>query len=393
MKLAFYYHIPIFKENNNIYIPGYLGVFIDSLALEVEKLFIVMHEANINERKECEYVLRQDNIEWVNLGLKKPTWYRTFSPNFSIKKEIKKIEVCDVFIVRSPTPLAVKFHTYIKHPHLFFMVVGNYIEDSGHLKTSNFRNRVIYQYLHYFDKAFTNRIRFTDIMVNSPMLYEKYLPIAKSIELIRTTTLNQQDFFQKNDTCESDTINVLYTGRIDPAKGLTELVEAISNLNNQSINIKLNIVGWETDPARPYENELKMLASSLGITEQIQFHGKKRIGEELNQEYRKNDIYVIPSYYEGFPRTIWEAMANSLPVIATNVGGIPATLNHRQNVLLIEPKSVVEIEKAILEILNDKVFRMKLIKNAFEFASEMTLEKQTKKIVKIVNGHISTEKA
>lgn len=384
MTLAFYYHIPIYSVNDHIYMPGYLGVFIDSLASEVDKLFIVMHEAKPHERAECEYTLTCKNLEWINLGFKTPAWYRTFSSNGAIRKKLNPIELCDAFIVRSPTPLAIKFHRYIKRPHLFFMIVGNYIEDSGHLKTSSFRNRVIYKYLHYYDKQFTYRIKHTDVLVNSPLLFEKYKAIAKSIELIRTTTLSQKDFYYRNDTCVGNEINLLFTGRIDPAKGLSELVQATSNIVRKSIPIKLNIVGWETDPIKPYEKELKILASNLGIASHVEFHGKKSIGEELNNEYRKNDIYVIPSYYEGFPRTIWEAMANSLPVIATNVGGIPKTLMDKQNVLLIEPKSIQEIELAIMEIVKNKELRMKLIHNAFHFASEITLEKQTQRMVNIV---------
>ena len=94
------------------------------------------------------------------------------------------------------------------------------------------------------------------------------------------------------------------------------------------------------------------------------------------------DIYILPSYHEGFPRTIWEAMANSLPVVATNVGGIPNYLENNKNVILIEPKSVEEIVLGISKLLNNNTLRKNIIKNGYNLASKNTLEIQTKKMIK-----------
>ncbi|MCO1498175.1 glycosyltransferase, partial [Limosilactobacillus reuteri] len=91
---------------------------------------------------------------------------------------------------------------------------------------------------------------------------------------------------------------------------------AVAILSNK-YKIIIDIVGWEEQGSFSYEKALKQIAIENGIGEKIIFHGKKEIGPELNTYYRNADIYAIPSYHEGFPRTIWEAMANSLPVIAT----------------------------------------------------------------------------
>jgi glycosyltransferase involved in cell wall biosynthesis len=109
------------------------------------------------------------------------------------------------------------------------------------------------------------------------------------------------------------------------------------------------------------------------------------VGPELNKMYQQADLYVIPSYHEGFPRTIWEAMANSLPVIATKVGGIPTYLTHEKNAMLIEPKSVQEIVRGIKKMANDSVLRKKIIVEGFELVKSNTLEVQTKKMITIVS--------
>ena len=98
--------------------------------------------------------------------------------------------------------------------------------------------------------------------------------------------------------------------------------------------------------------------------------------------YRMSDIYIHPSYHEGFPRTLWEAMANSVPVICTSVGSIPLELDNSLDALIIEPRSSNEIKIAIQNLLIDSVLRKTLIKNGILKASQNTLEIQSKKLIK-----------
>lgn len=389
MILAFYYHIPIAKKEYGLFIPSYLGVFLDSLAASVTQLYVVLHEANASQSLECDYQLKSNNISWINLGLKTPAWHRDLFYNKVLKNKLNELEKCDAFIVRSPSPLAPYFHKFLSYKtKLFFMVVGDYLDGATHLKSSSFRDRLIYQYLKYNDRNFTKQIKKTAILVNSIGLFDKYKTIAKSIHLIKTTTLSSNDFYIREDTCQSDTIELLYTGRIDVAKGLLELLEATNILIKENYHLVLNIVGWEQDDiARPVENKMKAIAKNVGIEKQLIFHGRKTVGPALNKMYQQADIYVIPSYHEGFPRTIWEAMANSLPVIATKVGGIPSYLTHEKNAFLIEPKRVDEIVSGIKNIIENKPLRKQLIANAIELAKENTLEVQTKNMISIIKEY------
>ena len=75
-----------------------------------------------------------------------------------------------------------------------------------------------------------------------------------------------------------------------------------------------------------------------------------------------SDVYLLPSYHEGFPRTIWGAMSNGLPVISSSVGSIPDILTHKENVFLIEPKNINSLYEAILEVVNNAKLRKKLLK-------------------------------
>lgn len=386
MIVGYYYHIPIFSKNKQLFVPGYLGIFLDALALEVQMLYLFMHECNQQQQPEADYELQQTNIKFISLGPTSPAWYRHIFHKKILQPITSFAEVCDAIIIRSPTPLAPFFKQVFTKPVLFFMVVGDYLEGAKQFKVKSLRDWVMIQYLKRNDYLFRKAMRTTHVLVNAPGLLNKYKKFSRTIHLIKTTTLTKNDFFERQDTCKNELIRLLYTGRIEAAKGLFELVAAVAQLNSLNFNVQLNIVGWEADNNKPVEKALLQNAAHLKIANKVIFYGKKKIGQELNAIYRSADIYVLPSYHEGFPRTIWEAMANSLPVIATRVGGIPDYLKNGENALFVEPKNSSDLVNTIEILINDEYLRRSLIKNGYALAQSNTIDIQTNNMVKIIAG-------
>lgn len=255
------------------------------------------------------------------------------------------------------------------------------------LPNQSFRDKLVRYYTRWNDLVFKKALKGQLVLVNSRVLYNDLLHLTDRIFEIKTTTLSQDDLYLKIDTCQDAVVRLLYTGRYDMAKGLAELVEALKRLSVKGQAVELHLVGWEDHKEKPVALALQALASRLNVADRLFFHGRKKVGAELNAHYRKGDLYVLPSYQEGFPRTIWEAMANSCPVIATRVGSIPHYLEHEHNALLIEPGSVDAIVAAIKRMIEDGDLRRKLIRNGFELAQTNTLERQTKHLIKILEDH------
>jgi glycosyltransferase involved in cell wall biosynthesis len=386
MKLAIHYHVNLVYKQKSYYLPGYFGIFIDELAKQVDELTLFFFEANDHEKEESDYQLASKNIKWVNMGPHMAAWNRSLNYRKHLSPLTKYFDDCDIVLVRAPTPLAPYFKKYVSAEKLVYMVVGDYKEGAKQFKINSFRDWAITWYLIHNDYLLRKALKNNFVLVNSTSLLEVYQNLTRQIHLIKTTTLRLSDFYDRNDTCLNKNINILYTGRIDRAKGLFDLLEAIASLND--VKYKLNIVGWELGVEKKVTQELIDLATHLGISDKIKFHGKKNIGEELNSYYRMSDIYVIPSYFEGFPRTIWEAMANCLPVIGTNVGGIPHHLTHLENAVLINAKNPIEIKLAIEKLATDSLLRQKLIKIARTLAEESTLEFQTKKLLSLIKENL-----
>ena len=152
--------------------------------------------------------------------------------------------------------------------------------------------------------------------------------------------------------------------------------------------IELHIVGWEDLDKKPYESYLKENSNKIKTSSKIFFHGLKKVGDGLNSMYRMADIYVLPSHHEGFPRAIWEAMVNSLPVISTTVGSIPKYLKNNKHAILVPPKDSNALYNAIELMIYNMKLRNELVKNSLELVSKNTLELQTKKLIDIINSEL-----
>ena len=124
----------------------------------------------------------------------------------------------------------------------------------------------------------------------------------------------------------SKTINFVAVGRLAKIKNHSLLLKGFAELKNID-SIHLTLVG-----DGPERANLEQLAGQLGISERVTFLGfSDRVADILN----RMDVFVVTSEYEGISIAILEAMSLKLPVIATNVGGIPETVKHNETGLLI----------------------------------------------------------
>lgn len=130
----------------------------------------------------------------------------------------------------------------------------------------------------------------------------------------------------------------LYLGRITKDKGLGELIAAAKCLHERGYKFDLQIVG-----NGEYIDHLKEIADRDSMLGYTHFDGPIYDDEEKSRCYQNADLFVLPTYHEGFPRTLYEAMIFGTPIITTFVGGIPSLMRENQNCLKIESHSVNSI--------------------------------------------------
>jgi len=181
---------------------------------------------------------------------------------------------------------------------------------------------------------------------------------GKGIDKKPTIQFEINDIIRNRNYERKDKYSFLYLGRIDLDKGLVELLEAIKILRNQSYNITLNLVG-AGDPVE----FLKEKTANLGLNDIVYFHGMIKEKELIKNFYIDADFYVLPTYHEGFARTLCESMIFGTPVITTFVGGIPGFMEENVNALRIEPKSVESIVEKLVYAMNNYERMGELAKN------------------------------
>jgi len=174
---------------------------------------------------------------------------------------------------------------------------------------------------------------------------------------------------------------------MDRGKGILNMVEAIAVLASEGTHAVLDLVG-PLEKSDPVVEELTVLAKRRNIIDRVHYHGYKALGPELFNFYKRADMYVIASNNESFPRTIWEAMAHSLPVVATRVGSIPKFIEGAAK--LVSPNNVGELVAAIRYVICDGRDRRDMIRKGREIASEMTLDKQVGKMLTTIEQWLSS---
>lgn len=390
MRLGFYYHIPAIQLENEIRMPGYLGRFLDELAGYCQEIVLFQHLPNPSENANFDYKIQSGNVSLVSLPARGSVLDRMLHTRKFTKILKNYLPDLDAILFRGPTPLLPAMAKSSKNIPTVFLIVGDYLAGISSLPQPWWRKGLIYAWELYNNRR---QLRFAQgslVFVNSEILYKKFYGEIKDLHLTRTTTLSKRDFFVREDTCNTQPIHLLYTGRIDPAKGLLDMVEALGILVRGGKDVVLDLVGW-AEEGLDILAQIQSSAEGEGVAERVIFHGYKAVGPELFAYYKNADIYIIASQssFEGFPRTIWEAMAHSLPVVATRVGSIPDFVEGVAE--LIQPKDIAGLAEGVKRIIENPKLRKDYIQKGFSLASLNTLETQVGKMAKKICTWVEDE--
>ena len=142
--------------------------------------------------------------------------------------------------------------------------------------------------------------------------------------------------------------HLLSLGHICKAKGIFDLVELLHDCHNEYAGkLVLDIGGGMYE-----EEELRMFIKDNNLENLISFHGWVSGSKKIDL-LNKADAFILPSYTEGVPISILEAESYGLPILSTNVGGIPEIVFNEKNGFLFHPGQTNEMKDAIDKLLKD----------------------------------------
>jgi len=167
------------------------------------------------------------------------------------------------------------------------------------------------------------------------------------------------DLFVPRSTGAEKT-SILYTGRLSWNKGLFDLIFSAKYILQKHPDVSFVLTG-----RGPIETHLKQLVTKMGMHKSFSFVGFVDM-QSLVKYYQNATLFVLPSYYEGLPTNLLEAMACGVPVITTAAGGIPEVVVNGENGLIVPVKNPYAIGMAVLTLLEDEDMRLRLSRAARE---------------------------
>lgn len=362
--------------------------FVISFSAHFEK--VIFCDALAPEQKSEPYVLDSEKTSICPLpnfslySLWKDS-FRSFTGIYNVLS--KNIDEWDVVWLHAPHPVSLIF-IYIckKHKKPFFFFIRQNLKVYVGCRTTGWLRSLAVLTATILESIFRRLAKNTLTFTVGEEMFDEYkksssLVCQASVSLISKSDV---DLSEKMARSQNDVPKILSVGRLDPEKGTIYLILAFHELIFQrGRKAFLEVIG-----TGPEEQRLKDEVHRLGLSSQVSFSGYVSHGEQLLAKYRSSDVYVISSFTEGWPQTLFEAMACCVPIVATRVGGIPRVIEDGVSGMLVSPQAPSEICKAIEQILDHDLLRSRLISNGLSIVREHTMEAECDRVFHALQRHL-----
>ena len=367
---------------NMFYYPTYGGV--EQVMYELAKRQVKEgHEVHVfccDSDKYKRLKIKEEIIEGVNIHRLR-YWFRLSLSTF----------IWPSLLWRLPKYKFDVIHTHVSgHAYVLFAGIIAKLKKTKHIHTTHcpwtdaFRPFILKPFI-FLNNTFFNKLAYklTDkIIAITPWeipIIKKYAPeekitvIPNGVDEILFKKIKNNKFKKENN------INgkmVLFFGRFNPTKGPDKLVEAFKEILKERNNITLVMVG----PDEGVKERVKEMSKGYN---KIIIKDPIRDKNKVAEMYQAADVYVLPSYREGLPLTLFEAMASELPIIASPVNGVPFEMKDPDNAYFVNYGDIGGLKEKILKILDNKDMSKKMSLNNKEKAKDYTWNNISKKYMKV----------
>lgn len=190
-------------------------------------------------------------------------------------------------------------------------------------------------------------IREADLVICLSPSWEKYYREQFSPKQIVIVNNPVDDTIEKATLDASGAIRFLFLGRIGVRKGIFDILEVLAKHKDRFAGrIHLSVGGdGEVD-------KFKQLVTQHGLEDMVEYVGWVDAGHK-KELLLNSHVYILPSYSEGLPISVLEAMSYGLPILSTPVGGIPEVVRNEVNGLLVEPGNLDQLAAAMLDLIDN----------------------------------------
>lgn len=226
--------------------------------------------------------------------------------------------------------------------------------------------------------AFSKADKVAVLGLNSQEFVIKTLKVAPEKTVIITNGVPAPVFERKPYSESNNLVRIIFLGNLSERKGVSDLLEAIS-MSKAFMGGLAEAVFVGSGNVSDFQKK----AESLGVADKVSFTGW---ADQLEAQkwMASADVLVLPSYDEGLPLVILEALGNGVAVLCTPVGEIDHNLTHNQDSVFVKPGAVKEMAKAIDKLSLDKNFRNNIAQNGKAlFEQRYSLESFSGSVAKV----------
>ncbi len=364
------------SHDGGLYVSASFGRIVDELAKRFERLVLTLPVACSPPERAGDYRLRADNVEIVPQPFYGSSLAAMGKPGGILRAYWNVCRRADFIFVRGMLPFSGLFYLIarISGRRPCHWIVGDPIGLlRSHRRAGRLKDMASLAYA-YLDRICTrvgNRLAGGSFICNGAELGEVYRSPRTHVTV--STTITEDDFFFREDTCQGPVVRILFVGFIRPEKGVEYLLEAVAKLKTRRAWELVLVGSYELHPS--YGQKLEALARESGIADRVRWVGHVPGGPALYEYMRSADMLVLPTLSEGTPRVLVEARANSLPIIATRVGGIPTSVSDGVDGILVPSKDSGALAEAIDRVIQDEALRRALIRNGLETVRRFTVDR------------------
>lgn len=380
MKVGIYLETPFLIKNDRVFCSDVYTLLLNSIAKEYELSYLIRSSYDEGNTHQM-YKIDEGASYWpidnynnlVYLFSKYPLYRRK---NLNTMKAF--IQNLDELLVMVPSPISLDLInlaiTYNKR------VIVLIRQDT--IKMIGFRfhglkgiiARCAANYLELKLRRLLNTYQLSALTLGEE-LYNKYRIYSSNVISFASSRFRDKDIIDESSIQPLDfkqKLHILYVGRVEINKGLNEILQVFSNFT--LFDFHLTIVGDGT-----FMNVLKQQVIEYNLTDKVTYLGYIPFGEKLLGIYRENDLFILPSYSEGLPQVILEAMASGCLVLSTDVGSIPYVIKDNINGFLFKPQNPDSLKNILLRISHmDSSFLTLVRQNGLKTAKRYSYEKQIK---------------
>ncbi len=384
--LAIYTDYPYHRQGNKVYAERAFALFLIRFSESIRHFEVI---GRLHEGPGQSHYRLPEHVKFTPLPYYESAarpWSAVPAMTRSIKRFWRVLDRVDTVWLLGPHPLSICF-SILAALRRRQVVLGVRQDTLAYARSRHPKKPLIQLAARILEYIYRLLARVYPVVVVGPELAHRYRN-ARRVHELTVSLITESEIaagVDREGSFKGECVRLLSVGRLDKEKNPLMLADVLSLLHESGRKWHLTICG-----EGPLEGDVKSRFAELGLSSHVELRGYVPIDEGLRGEYARSDIFLHVSWTEGLPQVLAEAFAASLPVVATDVGGIAAAV--KDAALLVPPGDADAAVTALSRIADDEQLRTSLVNSGIEYAHAHTTESECLRLIEFFESTSNTSK-